>query len=294
MAILKLGSEGQEVADLQARLRELGFDAEGGFGPVTDFAVRRFQERTGLLPDGVVGPLTRAELERVGAGDPILEEGDGPEAAGPPVDRSLRLPAGQFVEEVRPKDLVVLHHTAGASARSTFEFWRSTPARIATAYIVERDGTIFEVFDPRFWAFHLGVVGNGNRIDRRSIGIELASEGALRKDGDDFFAFRALGSDSGGTRFAGEVLALDEPFRNERFFAAYTRKQLDAAISLVDHLCSVFGIPRRTPADSLAFAAANVELQGVIGHHHVRRDKTDLHPGFPWERLVERAGLERV
>lgn len=293
MAHLKLGSEGQEVSDLQARLRELGFDAEGEFGPVTDFAVRRFQERTGLLPDGIVGPLTRAELDRFGAGDPMLEEGDEPDDAGPPVDRSLRLPAGQFVEEVRPKDLVVLHHTAGASARSTFDFWRDTPPRIATAYIVERDGTIFEVFDPRFWAFHLGVVGNGNRIDRRSIGVELASEGALTKDGDDFFAFRTQ-ENPRGTRFEGEVLELDEPFRNERFFAAYTREQLDAAIELVDHLCTVFGIPRRTPADRLAFAEANVEFQGVIGHHHVRRDKTDVHPGFPWGMLVERAGLERV
>jgi N-acetyl-anhydromuramyl-L-alanine amidase AmpD len=293
MANLMLGSEGQEVADLQARLRELGFDADGELGPVTDFAVRRFQERVGLLPDGIVGPLTRAELERVDPGDPILEEGDEP-GAGPPVDRSLRLPAGQFVDEARTKDLLVLHHTAGASARSTFNFWRDTPPRIATAYIVERDGTIFEVFDPRFWAFHLGVVGDGNRIDRRSIGIEIASEGALSKDGDDFFAFRAPGSDSGGSRFEGEVLTLDEPYRNESHFAAYTREQVDSVIELVDHLCSVFGILRRTPADPLAFDPANVGFRGVSGHHHVRSDKTDLHPGFPWADMVARAGIQPV
>jgi peptidoglycan hydrolase-like protein with peptidoglycan-binding domain len=90
MANLRLGSEGQEVEDLQARLRELGFDADGELGPVTDFAVGRFQERVGLLPDGVVGPLTRAELERVDPGDPSLEEGDAA-GEGPPVDRSLQL-----------------------------------------------------------------------------------------------------------------------------------------------------------------------------------------------------------
>ena len=50
------------------------------------------------------------------------------------------------------------------------------PNRIATAYIVERDGTIFEVFDPRHWAFHLGLKGSQGQVDRRSIGIEIASE----------------------------------------------------------------------------------------------------------------------
>lgn len=292
MANLRRGSEGQEVADLQARLRELGFDAEGVFGEVTDFAVRRFQERVGLLPDGVVGPLTRAELDRIEPGDPILDE-DEPGGDGPPVDRGLRLPTGQFVAEVQVKDLVVLHHTAGASARSTFEFWRATHQRIATAYIVERDGTVFEVFDPRFWAFHLGVVGNDNRIDRRSIGIEIASEGALTEDDGDFFAFRSR-ENPRGTRFEGEVLELDEPWRGERFFAAYTRPQLDAAIELVDHLCALFGIPRRTPADHLSFDRDHVGLRGVIGHHHVRRDKTDVHPGFPWAELMTRARLQPV
>ncbi len=43
----------------------------------------------------------------------------------------------------------MLHHTAGGSARSTFNYWNGNATRIATAYIVERDGTIFEVFDPR-------------------------------------------------------------------------------------------------------------------------------------------------
>ena len=178
MAVLKRGSEGSEVAALQARLRELGFDPEGVFGPVTELAVRRFQEARGLLPDGIVGPLTQAELEAAELAEPgePIEPAEPPAGAGPPVDRSLRLSDAQYLQESSPKDLIVLHHTAGASARSTFDWWQTgQPQRIATAYVVERDGTIFEVFDPRFWAFHLGLAGTGGHVGRRSIGIQMDS-----------------------------------------------------------------------------------------------------------------------
>lgn len=283
MTTLKRGMEGPEVAELQARLRELGFDPPGEFGPVTDFAVRRFQESRGLLPDGLVGPLTREAL----AEDPPDEEPPDDGETGPAIDRTLRLPEGQFVQEERPKDLIALHHTVGASARSTFNFWRDTPARIATAYIVERDGTIHEVFDPRFWAFHLGLRNTGGRVDQRSIGIEMASEGPLEERDGGFTAF--------GRPFEGEVFTHDSSWRDQgRFWAAYTGEQADSVSALVDHLCRIFGVARRTPGDHLGFDRELLDFQGVLGHHHVRADKSDLHPGFSWAGLVDRCRLQIV
>src|SRR6188472_1197240 len=35
---------------------------DGGFGPMTERAVKRFQRRHDLVPDGSVGPLTRGAL----------------------------------------------------------------------------------------------------------------------------------------------------------------------------------------------------------------------------------------
>jgi len=59
------GSE--RVRALQRRLRHAGErpgPLDGLFGPLTEAAVRRFQESNGLAVDGVVGPLTRAALRR--------------------------------------------------------------------------------------------------------------------------------------------------------------------------------------------------------------------------------------
>lgn len=59
--ILRLGAEGPAVARLQRRLRAIGvYDGEidGGFGEVTELAVRAAQRRAGLEDDGIVGPAT--------------------------------------------------------------------------------------------------------------------------------------------------------------------------------------------------------------------------------------------
>lgn len=53
---------------VQARLANLGFDAgpiDGREGPVLEAAVRAFQEKHGLVVDGVAGPRTQAKLKDV-------------------------------------------------------------------------------------------------------------------------------------------------------------------------------------------------------------------------------------
>lgn len=57
--LLKLGSEGEDVKKLQIKL---GVDPIGKFGPKTDTAVKDWQSKNGLTPDGVVGPNTWAKL----------------------------------------------------------------------------------------------------------------------------------------------------------------------------------------------------------------------------------------
>ena len=60
---------GDDVAALQLRLSELGFDAgraDGLFGPRTEAALKSFQRDYGLRPDGVCGPATLRALRQLG------------------------------------------------------------------------------------------------------------------------------------------------------------------------------------------------------------------------------------
>ena len=63
--LLKTGSTGQAVVQLQTRLQELGYytgSLDGQFGPATGTAVRLFQQQHELDVDGKVGPETNAML----------------------------------------------------------------------------------------------------------------------------------------------------------------------------------------------------------------------------------------
>lgn len=63
--ILKVKSQGQDVVDLQMRLRDLGYfnyKVTGYYGTATQAAVRNFQQNNNLTPDGAVGPETLAVL----------------------------------------------------------------------------------------------------------------------------------------------------------------------------------------------------------------------------------------
>lgn len=60
-SVLKQGTKGPEVAQLQQQLQQLGYfngRATGNFGPLTKAAVVRFQQARGLKADGVAGQNT--------------------------------------------------------------------------------------------------------------------------------------------------------------------------------------------------------------------------------------------
>lgn len=63
--LIREGERSEQVADVQARLRALGHEIDddaGDFGASTRQAVRAFQQRRGIIADGIVGPHTWDEL----------------------------------------------------------------------------------------------------------------------------------------------------------------------------------------------------------------------------------------
>ena len=69
-AVLKTGSKGDDVRELQQLLKDLGYytgKVDGDFGSGTEKAVKAFQSRNGLKADGVAGSQTMSKLRSADA-----------------------------------------------------------------------------------------------------------------------------------------------------------------------------------------------------------------------------------
>ncbi|MCA9526335.1 MAG: peptidoglycan-binding protein [Myxococcales bacterium] len=86
--MLRVGSQGEDVGWLQRGLNFLGdaLTPDGIFGPLTQGAVHRFQDKAGLERDGVVGPQTWSHLvaDTTGAAPPAHD----PKEMDPRLDRN--------------------------------------------------------------------------------------------------------------------------------------------------------------------------------------------------------------
>ncbi len=64
-AVLRQGATGGEVKEVQRRLKQWGYYSgavDGVYGPATVEAVKKFQRKNGLTPDGIAGKATYAAL----------------------------------------------------------------------------------------------------------------------------------------------------------------------------------------------------------------------------------------
>lgn len=180
-------------------------------------------------------------------------------------------------DDIHEKKQIVLHHTvSGPGIRGDLNTWLSTDHRIATCIIVERDGTINQLFSSKYWGAHLGA-GNSN-LDRHSIAIELDNWGQLSKKGDDYYAVY------GNKVNVDNVVHYPEKFRDEEYFEAYPIAQLRAVGELLLFWKERYDIPLTYNEDMWDISKQALGgWPGVWTHVSYRkypekRNKWDCHP----------------
>jgi len=63
------------------------------------------------------------------------------------------LPTSQYVHEITDKKYIALHHTAGGSAKSSIEFWKSNSDKVATHFIIDRNGDIYQTMSMLYYGY---------------------------------------------------------------------------------------------------------------------------------------------
>ncbi|NQU86103.1 MAG: N-acetylmuramoyl-L-alanine amidase [Mariniphaga sp.] len=143
---------------------------------------------------------------------------------------------------------------------------------------MDKDGTIIEAFDPKYWAYN---TGTGKKYDKHSIGIELINEGKLVKVDKNYKWF------SGKYTYKGTPYILENlDWRGEKYFATYSDAQIKATEELVKYLCKQFNIATDiAPFDH--YSDLYKDWEGIITHANVKISKTDLSPAYPLYQLKE-------
>lgn len=289
---LKFGikNSDDEVKRLQRLLNAKGYhtDVDGIFGMETDLRVREFQESNGLAKDGIVGFQTWSALNDLTI--PKRAIIDHPALDGLKIKQTF-LPTYCYYQSVVEKKQIVLHHTAGGpTAQPVYESWKTSANKVATAFVIERNGQIYQMFDENHWAWHLGVQQNdrvrkfAQGLDACSIGIELCNFGYLTKVTEKHIGGKSYYKTYVNSEIpSDEVCDLGQMWRGMEYFHKYSAAQIISACKLVKYLAEKHKIPLSgfyTPQDN--WFDINQEAldgnPGLFNHSNYRTDKTDLSP----------------
>jgi peptidoglycan hydrolase-like protein with peptidoglycan-binding domain len=120
-SVLKKGSSGPAVVDLQQKLNRLGYgvSTDGQFGPVTETAVKKFQASVGLTADGIAGSMTLNALNQA-----VVEVGktpstvvkDKPIDAEAAIDKKKKFDFDQLKRLADPKFFQQIRRRGGDAA----------------------------------------------------------------------------------------------------------------------------------------------------------------------------------
>lgn len=200
----------------------------------------------------------------------------------------VRLNENQYYQEEFPKKQIVLHHTvSNGNAKSVMAWWASTPAKIGVAFIIDREGVIYQCFSSKHWAHHLGTKAKNNKqLNQESIGIEMCSWGGLtRKENPKLKGTPKFFSTTSAEVPKEEVVKLDKPFRGFEYFQKYTDKQLKSLQLLLKYLCQFYTIPKNYNYEMWDYSKQAINGNpGIYTHASYRKDKSDC---FPYENLKE-------
>ena len=287
--LLKIGSRGQQVKDLQ---EFLGADADGIFGKGTDTAVKEWQAANGLVADGLVGPAT---WDAMGLATTDDSEKTFETSNGLIVNRHF-LPEGEYKNGPTNKEYLFLHHTAGwHNPFNVIDQWgRDSRGAVATEFVLggpsvkgnndEFDGVMVQAFPEGGYGWHLGKNGS-QHMHTHSVGIEVCNFGWI-KDGKTY----------AGTKVAeSQLVELDKPFRGFKTWHKYSDDQIEVLDKWIrwigerDGIDIRAGLPalvKEKGADAFEFNedAYYGKVKGIWTHTNTRKDKFDM---FPQQELLD-------
>jgi N-acetyl-anhydromuramyl-L-alanine amidase AmpD len=192
--------------------------------------------------------------------------------------------------EAFPKERVVLHFTTGYIRGDVWMLTKPKPdpaTRVSVAFILARDGNIYNLFNSRSWAYHLGptAVGGNTPMSRSSIGVEISNIGPLVPQGQ---SLTTTTSQDVYCHLNESIYYRRASYRGFNYYASFTEAQYNSLITLLRYLTARFNIPRRFLPLASRYETRNdiANFRGIVSHVNFRADKFDIGPALEWDRVI--------
>ena len=202
-------------------------------------------------------------------------------------------------KEPADKKRIVLHFTAGPISSDIPQL---TPAEdkpnhfVSVPFVVARDGTIYQLFSSKYWAYNLGMKASDGNVDhifeRESIAIEISNYGVLIPDENNLKTIYHTPAHPDlycNKEQEAAYKLLDQPFRKNQYYATFTDLQLQSTIKLIRWITEKYNIKRDflDVADRYTCKSSTQNFNGITSHVNYRKDgKWDIGPAFDWDRLI--------
>lgn len=210
---------------------------------------------------------------------------------------TFKVPDKLYRNQVIQKTQFVLHFTAGWDAAGCYAAFLRRGG--CTAFIVDRNGRIYQTFDPRYWDTHIYRHSKGEDarlypLEKSSIGIEIVNVGpfTLGKKEDDknilyTYTNKAYCHLSETERY------VQAEYRGKFYWQSFTSEQYASVRMLLDDLGRQFNIDPYAPAPFPRLNLWNLSdlmtFRGVTTHGNYRSDKFDIGPAWDWSKIGMKA-----
>lgn len=197
-----------------------------------------------------------------------------------------------FYPEETHKSAITLHFTVGFLTGDIGTLI-DQGSHVSVPFVIGRNGTVYQLFNSKYWAYHLGrgTLGGNTAGSRRTIGIELSNIGPLsRHDGE---LRNIYGSKYCTVAEKDFYTKMNSSYRKYSYFASFTEEQYDSLSKLITYLCSKHNIPRKFLSPERRYSLFSSKdiaetYEGVCSHVNFRADgKVDIGPAFDWNKIID-------
>jgi len=143
-----------------------------------------------------------------------------------------------------------------------------------TAFSIDRDGTIYQHFNPKYYAH---IVSEGE-INEESIGITLVNEGWLDMiESGELINIR-------GQKYESDEGFINQYWRAYNEWVTYTEEQYISLSELIMYLSKKYNIYSKVISHNTKIKNPNI-MNGVLTRSNFDKESTDVSPAFDFNKL---------